>query len=100
MKVNFTQKEKFNALANATHIYAYKEEKIKFKIVDIISNEDSTKAVVLTEAGVLEGLFTTSPSARAALNEVFTLFKDEQPFVTVNMRTTKKGASVYYVTVE
>ena len=100
MKLNFTTKEKFNALSNATHIFAYKEEKTKFKIIDIVTNEDATKAIVLTESGVLQGLFTTSLSARDALNEVFTLFGDEQPFVTVNMKTTKNNASVYYLTVE
>ena len=95
-----TAKEKFNALANATHIFAFKEEKTKFKIVEIVENGDSTKVVVQHENGELGGLFTDAASARDALKEVFAVFGDEQPFITVNLRETKKGASVYFVDVQ
>ena len=93
-------KDKFNALANATHIFVFKEEKIKFKIVEIVENGDSTKVVVQHENGKLGGLFTDAASARNALKEVFTVFEDDQPFITVNLRETKKGASVYFVEVQ
>ena len=93
-------KDKFNALANATHIFAFKEEKTKFKIVEIVENGNSAKVVVQYENGKLGGLFTDAPSARDALKEVFTVFGDEQPFITVNLRETKKGASVYFVEVQ
>ena len=95
-----TAKDKFNALANATHIFAFKEEGTKFKIVDIVENGDSTKAVIQFESGELGGLFTDSASARDALKEVQAVFGDEQPFIVINMRETKKGASVYYVEVQ
>lgn len=97
--MKLTIKDKFNAIQNAIHVYAYKEDKIKFKILDLIHTDGSTKAVVVTDSGEVQGLFTDSPSAISALSEVFTMFSEEQPFITVNMKTTKKGASVYYVTI-
>lgn len=95
-----TAKEKFNVLANAAHIFAFKEEKTKFKLVEIVENGDTTKAVIQFESGELGGLFTDAQSARDALKEVFSLFGEEQPFITVNLRQTKKGASVYFVEVQ
>ena len=100
MAVKLDPKVKFNALANATHIFAYKEDETKFKIRDIVENADNCKAVVELEDGELQGLFTDSQSARDALKEVFSVFGEDQPFITVNLRTTKKGASVYYVEVQ
>lgn len=97
--MKLSTKEKFNAVQNAIHVFAYKEEGTKFKILDLIHTDESTKAVVVTSSGEVQGLFTDSPSATAALSEVFTIFGEEQPFITVNMKTTKKGASVYYVTI-
>ena len=100
MAVKLDPKVKFNALANAAHIFAYKEDKTKFKIRDIVENADNCKAVVELEGGELQGLFTDSQSARNALKEVFSVFGEDQPFITVNLRTTKKGASVYYIEVQ
>ena len=99
MAVKLDPKAKFNALANAAHIFAYKEDKTKFKIRDIVENVGNCKAVVELEDGELQGLFTDSQSARDALKEVFSVFGEDQPFITVNIRTTKKGASLYYVEV-
>ena len=98
--ITLSAKEKFNALANAKHIFAFKEDKIQFKILDIVNSEDSCKAVVATQDGEITGLFTDSLSAKQALNEVQQVFGDDQPFITVNMRTTAKGASVYFVEVQ
>lgn len=92
-------KTKFNALANAIHIFAYKEEKTKFKILDIVETQDNCKAVVELEDGTLQGLFTDSQSARDSLKEVLAVFGDEQPLITMNLRETKKGASVYFAEV-
>lgn len=99
-KVELTAKDKFNAMSNATHIFAFKEEKTQFQLIDVINNESGCKAVVLIpETGEIQGLFTDSQSAKDALNEVLAVFGDEQPVITMNMRETKKGASVYYVEV-
>lgn len=99
-KQTISAKDKFNALANAVHIFAFKEEKTKFKIVDIIESGNSTKVVVQYENGDFGGLYTDAASARDALKEVFAVFGNEQPFITVNLRETKKGASVYFVEVQ
>lgn len=99
-KVELTAKDKFNAMSNATHIFAFKEEKTQFQLIDVVNNENGCKAVVLIpETGEIQGLFTDSQSAKDALNEVLTVFGDEQPIITINMRETKKGSSVYYVEV-
>lgn len=99
-KVELTAKDKFNAMSNATHIFAFKEEKTQFQLIDVVNNESGCKAVVLIpETGEIQGLFTDSQSAKDALNEVLAVFGDEQPIITMNMRETKKGASVYYVEV-
>ena len=97
-KIILTPKDKFNAMQNATHIFAFKEDKTQFRLIDIVNNENGCKAVVQVEDDVV-GLFTDSQSAKDALNEVLAVFGDDQPLITVNMRETKKGASVYYVEV-
>lgn len=89
----------FNALANATHIFAFKEEGTPFKLLKLVITDESTKAVVMTEEGEIKGLFTDSASAKAALQEVQAVFGDEQPFIKVNIRETAKKQSVYYVEV-
>ena len=99
MAVKLDPKVKFNALANAVHIFAFKEDQTKFKVRDIVETADNCKAVVELEDGELLGLFTDSQSARDALKEVFAVFGEDQPFITVNLRITKKGASVYYIEV-
>lgn len=99
-KVELTAKDKFNAMSNATHIFAFKEEKTQIQLIDVVNNDSGCKAVVLIpETGEIQGLFTDSQSAKDALNEVLAVFGDEQPIITINMRETKKGASVYYVEV-
>ena len=55
--------------------------------------------MLFRSTGEIQGLFTDSQSAKDALNEVLAVFGDEQPVITMNMRETKKGASVYYVEV-
>lgn len=99
-KITLTAKDKFNAMSNAVHIFAFKEEKTQFQLLDIINNEDGCKAVVVVpETGEIKGLFTDSKTAKDALNEVMAVFGDDQPLISINMRETKKGASVYYVEV-
>ena len=100
MAKTITAKDKFNALANAKHIFAFKEDKIKFKLVDIIEGAESIKAVVELDDGTLDGLFTDSQSAKDSLKEVKAVFGDDQPFILVNMRKTKSGASVYFAEVQ
>lgn len=93
-----TAKEKFNALANADHIFAFKEEGTPFKLRAIVNAEQGCKAVVELEDGTIKGLFTDSQSAKDALHEVLAVFgEDDQPFIKMNMKKTKKDQSVYYV---
>ena len=93
-------KTKFNALANAKHIFAFKEEGVAFKLLDLIVTESSTKAIVVTEDGEIQGLFTDSASAKSSLQEVLAVFGDDQPFIKVNIKETAKKQSVYYVEVQ
>ena len=93
-------KTKFNALANAKHIFAFKEESVAFKLLDLIITDDATKAVVVTEDGEIQGLFTDSASAKSSLQEVLAVFGDDQPFIKVNIKETAKKQSVYYVEVQ
>lgn len=90
----------FNALANATHIFAFKEEGIAFKILKLVITADACKAVVMKEDGEIIGLFTDSKSAQSALQEVEAVFGDDQPFIKVNIKETAKKQSVYYVEVQ
>ena len=92
-----TAKQKFNALANADHIFAYKEESTPFKLRAIVNAEQGCKAVVELEDGTIKGLFTDSQSAKDALHEVMAVFDNDQPFIKVNMKKTKKDQSVYFV---
>lgn len=94
---NLTAKQKFNALANADHIFAYKEEATPFKLCDIVNSDQGCKAVVELEDGTIKGLFTDSQSAKDALHEVLAVFGEDQPFIKVNMKKTKKDQSVYFV---
>jgi hypothetical protein len=89
----------FNALANAKHIFTFKEEGTPFKILKLVITEEATKAVVMTEDGEIQGLFTDSASAKSALQEVQAVFGDDQPFIKVNIKETAKKQSVYYVEV-
>ena len=99
-KTTLDAKTKFNALANAKHIFAFKEEGIAFKLLDLIITDDATKAVVVTEDGEIQGLFTDSASAKSSLQEVLAVFGDDQPFIKVNIKETAKKQSVYYVEVQ
>ena len=90
----------FNALANAKHIFAFKEEGIAFKLLKLVITDEATKAVVMTEDGEISGLFTDSQSAKSALQELQAVFGDEQPFITVHIKETAKKQSVYYVEVK
>ena len=90
----------FNALANAKHIFAFKEDGIAFKLLKLVITDEATKAVVMTEDGEISGLFTDSQSAKSALQEVQAVFGDEQPFITVHIKETAKKQSVYYVEVQ
>lgn len=99
-EIKLDAKIKFNALANAKHIFSFKEEGTAFKLLDLIITEEATKAVVVTEDGEIHGLFTDSSSAKSALQEVLACFGNEQPFIKVNIRETAKKQSVYYVEVQ
>ena len=90
----------FNALANAKHIFAFKEEGIVFKLLKLVITDEATKAVVMTEDGEISGLFTDSKSAKSALQELQSVFGDDQPFITVHIKETAKKQSVYYVEVK
>ena len=94
------KKTKFNALANAKHIFAFKEEGVAFKLMELIVTESATKAIVVTEDGEIQGLFTDSASAKSSLQEVLAVFGDKQPFIKVNIKETAKNQSVYYVEVQ
>lgn len=95
-----TARDRFNALSNADHIFAYCEEKIPFKILDIVNGaENSCKAVVQLKDGTVKGLFTDSSSAKNALHEVKAVFDTEQPFILIQLKKTAKDQSVYYAEV-
>jgi len=98
--IKLTPKETFNALSNAKHIFALKEEATQFQIIKIINGEEDTKAVAVDKDGVVFGIFTDSKSAKSALNDVFNCFGSEQPFITMHIKETNKGQSVYFATVE
>lgn len=95
-KITLTAKDKFNALSNAKHIFAFKEEGTKIQVLDVIETDDSAKAIVMSEGGVIEGLFTNARSAISGLKELRAAFGDEQPEVLVKIRETAKKQSVYY----
>ena len=99
MTKQLTAKEKFNALADATHIFTYKEEGTPFKLIDIVNSEQGCKAIVELEDGTIQGLFTDSQSAKDALHEVKAVFDQDQPLIKINMKKTAKGQSVYFVEV-
>jgi len=92
-------KAKFNALSNATHIFALKEDGTEFQLIEVVNGEDDTKAVAMTKEGEIFGIFTDSKSAKSALNDVMNCFGNEQPFITMKIKETAKGQSVYYVEV-
>ena len=98
-QVQVTAKEKFNALSNAQHIFAFKEEGTPFQLIDIVNTENGCKAVVRLEDGTIAGLFTDSQSAKDALHEVKAVFDNDQPFIKIMMKKTRKDQSVYYVEV-
>ena len=97
--VQLTAKEKFNALADAKHIFAYKEDAVAFRLIDIVNAEQGCKAVVQLEDGTVQGLFTDSQSAKDALHEVKAVFDNDQPLIKINMKKTAKGQSVYFIEV-
>lgn len=99
MSKQLTVKEKFNALADAKHIFAYKEDGTLFKLIDIVNAEKGCKAVVELEDGTIQGLFTDSQSAKDALHEVKAVFQEDQPLIKVKMKKTAKDQSVYFVEV-
>lgn len=99
-KIKLDAKAKFNALSNAEHIFSFKETGTAFRILELVKSEENTKAIVMTEDGEIKGLFTDAVSAGQALQEVVTVFGDDCPLITVNIKTTSKGASVYYVEVK
>ena len=99
MAKQLTAKEKFNALADAKHIFAYKEDATPFRLIYIVNAEQGCKAIVELEDGTIQGLFTDSQSAKDALHEVKAVFDNDQPLIKINMKVTKKGQSVYFVEV-
>lgn len=95
-KITLTAKDKFNALSNAKHIFAFKEEETPIQVLDVIDTDDGAKAIVLTGDGEIQGLFTNARSAISALKELRSAFEDDQPQVLVRIRETAKKQSVYY----
>lgn len=100
MAKQIDSKAKFNALANADHIFSFKENGTIFKLHDIVNTENGCKAVVELEDGTIKGLFTDSQSAKNALHEVLSVFDKDQPFIKVNIKETTKKQSVYFVEVQ
>ena len=95
-KITLTAKEQFNALSNATHIFALKEDGIKIKLIKVVNTDDECKAVAVNEDGEIFGIFTDSKSAKSTLNDIMNCFGDDQPFFVMHIKETKKGQSVYY----
>lgn len=95
-KITLTAKEQFNALSNATHIFALKEDATKIKLIKVVNCEEECKAVAVNEDGEIFGIYTDSKSAKSTLNEIMSCFGEDQPFFTMHVKETKKGQSVYY----
>lgn len=95
-----TAKDKFNALSNADHIFAFAEEKIPFKLLEIVNAEGSFKAIVQLTDGSIKGMFSDSPSAKNALHEVLAVFDNEQPVIKVLTKKTGKDKTIYYVEIQ
>lgn len=98
--MQITAKDKFNALSNATHIFALKEDGTSFKLLEVMAGEEETKAVAVTEDGELIGIFTDSKSAQSTFNDLMSAFGSDQPFIKMKIRETKKGQSVYFAEVQ
>lgn len=92
-------KIKFNALSNAIHIFALKEDGVQFQLLEVVNSEEDLKAVAVNRDGEIFGIYTDSKSAKSALNDVINCFGTDQPFITVKIKETPKGQSVYYVEV-
>ena len=100
-KLNLDAKTKFNCLSDAKHIFALKEDGTLFKVCEIIESGDETKVIAIDkETGEFFGIFTDSRSARNTMKDVHSAFGDDQPFIKMNIKETKKGQTVYYATVE
>jgi len=95
-KVTIDAKAKFNALSNARHIFALKEESVVFTLVQVIESDDGAKAIAITEDGEVIGIFMNARSAITGAKELLAAFGDEQPQVLVKIRETAKKQSVYY----
>lgn len=95
-KVTIDAKAKFNALSNARHIFALKEEGVKFTLAQVIESDDGAKAIAITEDGEVIGIFMSARSAITGAKELLDAFGDEQPQVLVKIRETEKKQSVYY----
>lgn len=93
-------KVKFNALSNARHIFALKEENIQVKLLEVIPSEEDTKAIAVDKEGEIIGIYTDSKSASKTMQDLISAFGDSQPFVTFKIRETAKGQSIYYAEVE
>lgn len=95
-KVTIDAKAKFNALSNARHIFALKEEGVTFTLVQVIESDDGAKAIAITADGEVIGIFMNARSAITGAKELLAAFGDEQPQVVVKIRETAKKQSVYY----
>lgn len=95
-KVTIDAKAKFNALSNARHIFALKEEAVAFTLNQVIESDDGAKAIAITADGEVIGIFMNARSAITGAKELLAAFGDEQPQVLVKIRETAKKQSVYY----
>lgn len=96
---NLDNKAIFNALSNATHIFAFKEEGTPFKVLKVVKTDNACKIVAMTEDGEIVGIYTDSASATSAIQEVVSVFGDEQPYIKMHIKETPKKQSVYFVEV-
>lgn len=92
-----TPVQKFNAIANAAHIFAFHEDATEFKILEVLDQGKNCKAIVQLKDGEIKGLYADAVSAVDSLKEFHSVFGSEGPFVLVKQRKTGKDKTVYFI---
>lgn len=100
-KRTLTRNEKFNAIQSAVHAAGFVEEKIKFKIIEVIDGQDCCRTLVELENGDISAIFVQALSGRNALHEAAGIFgncleePEDYPWLQLELIKTSKGQSIY-----
>lgn len=92
-----SNKERFNAISNAEHIFSYCDNGTPLKILEVLPFGNNTKAIVQFFDGKIAGLFTDAVSASGAINEAFTSFPSGDAYFMVKQKKTAKDKTIYFV---